>query len=134
MEMGEWVKSNVDYGKRLVGSGIEGARSGQEEFLNGEPLGPFLSDSVKASLPPAAIGACVGALAGYPFYRQKSSTATATLGVWPAGLRRRAHHGHGLEKPPSQRQCRQRRTEGDRQSARRAVAHQESHQLRIDFL
>ena len=34
MELGEWVKSNVDYGRRLVGSGIEGARSGQDEFLD----------------------------------------------------------------------------------------------------
>lgn len=79
MEIGEWVKTNVDYGKRLVGSGVEGARAGQEEFLNGEPLGPFLSESMKASIAPAAIGACVGALAAYPFYRKKSSTATATL-------------------------------------------------------
>ena len=66
MELGEWVKSNVDYGKRLVGSGFEGARSGQEEFFNGEPLGPFLGESVKGSLAPAAIGACVGALAASP--------------------------------------------------------------------
>jgi len=79
MELGEWVKSNVDYGKRLVGSGIDGARSGQEEFFNGEPIGPFLTESMKASIAPEAIGACVGALAAYPFYRKKSSTATATL-------------------------------------------------------
>ncbi|MGA2276047.1 MAG: hypothetical protein ABSG00_00470 [Terracidiphilus sp.] len=79
MDLGEWVKTNVDYGRRLVGSGIEGARSGQDEFLNGEPLAPFLSESVKASLLPAAIGACVGAMVAYPIYRQKSKPATATL-------------------------------------------------------
>jgi hypothetical protein len=79
MELGEWVKTNVDYGKRLVGSGIDGARTGQEEFFNGEPFGPFVSDSMKASIAPAAIGACVGALAAYPFYRKKSSTAQITM-------------------------------------------------------
>ncbi len=79
MDLGDWVKSNVEYGRRLVDSGLEGARSGQEEFLNGEPLAPFLSESVKASLVPAAIGACVGALVAYPIYRRRSSPTTATL-------------------------------------------------------
>jgi hypothetical protein len=79
MDVKDWVKSNVDYGRKLVDSGIEGARSGQDEFLNGEPLAPFLGESVKASIAPAAIGACVGALVAYPFYRKKSSTATATI-------------------------------------------------------
>lgn len=78
MEVGDWVKSNVEYGRRLVGSGIEGARAGQEEFLNGEALAPFLSESVKASIAPAAIGACVGALVAYPIYRKKSATAAIT--------------------------------------------------------
>jgi hypothetical protein len=76
MELGEWVKSNVDYGKRLVGSGIDGARSGQEEFLNGESLAPFLSESVKSALLPAAVGACVGMLVGYPICRKKSPSVT----------------------------------------------------------
>ena len=79
MDVGNWVKSNVDYGRRLVDSGLEGARTGQEEFLDGEPLTPFLSESVKASLVPAAIGACVGALVAYPIYRQKSRPAAATV-------------------------------------------------------
>jgi hypothetical protein len=73
------VKSNVDYGCRLVNSGIEGAREGQEDFLDGKPLAPFLGESVKGALVPAAIGACVGALVAYPIYRRKSSPTTATL-------------------------------------------------------
>ena len=81
MGVGEWVKSNVDYGRRLVDSGIDGARSGQEEFLNGEPLTPFLGESVKGALVPAAIGVCVGVLAGYPFWRRKSSVATLAYGL-----------------------------------------------------
>jgi hypothetical protein len=81
MELGEWVKSNVDYGRRLVDSGIEGARSGQEEFLDGQPLTPFLGESVKSALVPAAIGVCVGVLAGYPVWRRKSSAVTLAYGL-----------------------------------------------------
>ena len=79
MDLGEWVKSNVDYGRRLVDSGINGARSGQEEFFDGKPVAPFLGDSVKGALLPAAIGACVGVLVGYPIYRKKSTAASITL-------------------------------------------------------
>ena len=79
MVLGEWVKSNVDYGRRLVGSGIEGARSGQDEFLDGEPLAPFLGESFKGALLPAAIGACVGVMVGYPICRRKSSSTSVTL-------------------------------------------------------
>jgi hypothetical protein len=81
MELGEWVKSNVDYGRRLVGSGIEGARSGQDEFLNGEPLAPFLGESFRGALVPAALGACVGVLVGYPICRKKSPAVTWAYGL-----------------------------------------------------
>ena len=81
MGLGKWVKSNVDYGRRLVGSGIEGARSGQNDFLNGEPLAPYLGESVKGALLPAAIGVCVGVLAGYPIWRRKSKTVTLAYGL-----------------------------------------------------
>jgi hypothetical protein len=81
MALREWVKTNVDYGRRLVGSGIEGARSGQEEFLNGEPLAPYLGESVKGALLPAVVGACVGVLVGYPISRRKSSSVTWVYGL-----------------------------------------------------
>jgi hypothetical protein len=81
MELGEWVKSNVDYGRRLVGSGFEGARSGQDEFLNGEPLAPFLGESVKGALIPAMVGACVGVIVGYPMSRRKSPAVTLAYGL-----------------------------------------------------
>jgi hypothetical protein len=81
MDLGEWVKSNVDYGRRLVGSGIDGARSGQEEFLNGEPLAPFLGQSVKAAILPAVVGACVGVIVGYPISRKKSPAVTWAYGL-----------------------------------------------------
>jgi hypothetical protein len=81
MALGEWVKSNVDYGRRLVDSGLEGARSGQEEFLNGEPLTPFLGKTVRGALRPAAVGVGVGLLVGYPISRKKSMARTLLYGL-----------------------------------------------------
>ena len=81
MALGEWVKSNVDYGRRLVDSGLEGARSGQEEFLNGEPLSPFLGKTVRGALRPAAVGVGVGLLVSYPISRKKSVAGTILFGL-----------------------------------------------------
>jgi hypothetical protein len=81
MELREWSKSNTDYGRRLLHSGIEGARSGQEEFLDGESLTPFLSESVRSALTAAAVGVCVGVLGSYPGYRQKSVARALAFGL-----------------------------------------------------
>jgi hypothetical protein len=81
MDVGEWVKSNISYGRRLVDSGIEGARTGEEEFLDGRPLAPFLGESVKSALVPAAIGACVGGLAAYTISKRKSSMVALAYGL-----------------------------------------------------
>ena len=71
MDLREWSKSNVDYGKRLLDSGIEGARSGGEAFLKGKPLTPYLGESARGALKLAAVGAFVGLLAGYPIHRRR---------------------------------------------------------------
>jgi hypothetical protein len=81
MDFCEWSKSNADYGRRLLDSGIEGARSGQEEFLHGEPLTPFLAGSVRCALKPAALGACIGVMVGYPVSRRKSIARTLLFGL-----------------------------------------------------
>ena len=81
MDLQKWSKSNADYGRTLLHSGIEGARSGQEAFLNGKSLTPFLSESVRSALKPAALGACIGVLSSCPGYRQKSITRTLTYGL-----------------------------------------------------
>ncbi len=81
MDLRKWSKSSADYGRRLLDSGIEGARSGQEAFLNGESLTPFLSESVRGALTPAALGACIGLLGSYAGYRQKSITRALTYGL-----------------------------------------------------
>ena len=81
MDLREWSKSNAEYGRKLLDSGIEGARSGQEAYLDGRPLTPFLSESVRSALKPAAVGACIGMLGSYAGYRQKSIVKTLVFGL-----------------------------------------------------
>jgi hypothetical protein len=84
MGLSEWSKSEVEYGRKLVGSGLEGARSGREAFLNGRPFTTFLSESVVEALKPAALGACIGFLSAYPGKRNKSIARVLGLG-WLCG-------------------------------------------------
>jgi len=81
MDLYKWSKSNADYGRRLVDSGIEGACSGEEAFLDGKSLTPFLSESVRSALKPAALGACIGVLGSCPGCREKSVTRTLVFGL-----------------------------------------------------
>jgi len=81
MHLCEWSKSSADYGRKLFDSGIEGARSGREAFLNGEPLTPFLAESVRRALKPAALGAYLGLLGSYPGCRRKSIGRTLAYGL-----------------------------------------------------
>jgi len=85
MDLREWSKSNTEYGRELLHSGIEGARSGGEAFLHGEPLAPFLGDSVRRALKPAAVGACIFVLGSCPS-RQKSIARTLAFGLLGAAI------------------------------------------------
>jgi hypothetical protein len=62
MDLREWSKSEVEYGRKILGSSLEGARAGEEEFLNGRALNQFLNESALEALKPAALGACFGVL------------------------------------------------------------------------
>jgi hypothetical protein len=86
MDVQEWSKSNVDYGRKVLNSGLEGARSGREAFLNGRSLTPFLSESVRNALKPAFIGACVGVLGSYPGNRHRSVSRVFVWGFLGAAL------------------------------------------------
>jgi hypothetical protein len=66
MSLREWSKSEVEYGLKLFNSGVEGARTGREEFLQGKPLDPFIENSVRHAWLPAAVGAFLGIMAGVP--------------------------------------------------------------------
>jgi hypothetical protein len=64
MVLGNWSSSELEYGRKVLNSGLEGARSGREEFLNGRSLTPYLSEVALNALKPASIGACIGILSG----------------------------------------------------------------------
>jgi hypothetical protein len=78
----QWLKSEVKYGRKVLHAGIEGTRSGQEAFLSGRRLTPYLNDSLCKALIPAAIGTCIGVLGSLT--RQNRSVgrvlAAASLG------------------------------------------------------
>lgn len=65
MVFSNWSRSEFEYGRRLLNSGLEGAQSGREAFLNGRSLTPFLTEAARNSLKPASVGACVGILSAY---------------------------------------------------------------------
>ena len=62
MTTGDWIKSNIGYGRSFVVSGLEGARSGGRTILEGNTVGSVLMRSVRASWPAMAVGAYIGAL------------------------------------------------------------------------
>ena len=76
----EWSKSSVDYGHRLVSSAIEGAREGEEEYLQEESFTPHLGESARQALLPALIGAYLGAFGG-SLARERSTSKTVALGL-----------------------------------------------------
>jgi hypothetical protein len=78
--MSSALVSTLDYGRRLLDSGLEGAHSAEEEFLHGKPLAPFLNDSLRHALRPAALGACLGALGSYRHHSASRAFRYAVLG------------------------------------------------------
>jgi hypothetical protein len=81
MLLSEWSKSEVEYGRRILNSGLEGVRSGREAFLNGRPLTPFFRESFRKALTPAALGACMGLLTSCRGKRQRSVAHTLAAGL-----------------------------------------------------
>jgi len=81
MGLRQWSKSEVDYGRKVLSSGLEGARSGREAFLHGTPLTLFLSASVRNAFKPAALGAYIGLLGTCPGNRHNSFARVFAFGL-----------------------------------------------------
>ena len=77
MPVQNWLRSNVNYTRKLVHSAAQGAQCGEGAFLNGEPLVPYLNQWARGALNPALCGALVGALAACTRSRQKPLRAVA---------------------------------------------------------
>jgi hypothetical protein len=75
MNLMEWSKSNVDYGRKLVDSAVEGARVGENAFLKDEPLRPYLERTALHAIAPTIIGLCLGFTGGYLENRRSRSRA-----------------------------------------------------------
>jgi len=80
MGLRTWSKENLEYGRKVLSSGLEGAHAGREAFLNGRSITPVLNESVCKAWKPAVIGACVGVLASYPGRQRKTVGRVATSG------------------------------------------------------
>ncbi len=81
MSFGNWSKRELEHGRALVHSGVSGARSGQQEFLHGSSLNGFLGDTLRTSCQPAALGACIGALASCSRKTRKPTRRALAFGL-----------------------------------------------------
>lgn len=76
MSFGEWLETNIEEGRKLIGSGIEGANTARKNALEQSPAFEF---KPSGSWKLAAVGACVGAVAGY-FSDDEHATRNAAVG------------------------------------------------------
>lgn len=81
MYISELCKSEFDYGRKVVNSGLEGARSGREAFLCGRPFTPFFRESILKALKPAGLGAVVGLVADCRSNERRSVGRIITSGL-----------------------------------------------------
>ncbi|HLK31835.1 MAG TPA: hypothetical protein VKT29_02015 [Terriglobales bacterium] len=81
MPAATWFLPNVDYGRKLVHSALEGARSGEQTFLQGKTFHLFVDQSAWQALKPAAFAACIGALGAYSGRRHRSRGRALAYGL-----------------------------------------------------
>ena len=76
-----WLKSELEYGRDLIHSAVQGARSVREHALATEPVGTMLARSARASLPWAAVGASMGLVAVYSGSKHESIRNQVLFGI-----------------------------------------------------
>ncbi|MGJ5818975.1 hypothetical protein [Paludibaculum fermentans] len=81
MKLGSWVKSNIEYGRDLVESGLEGASTVRKASFGDDEIAGEFSRAAEESLLPALIGACIGAAAGYITDDRKAGRGALIGGV-----------------------------------------------------
>ena len=88
MELHNWSKSEFEYGRKVLNSALQGARSGREAFLKGRSLSPFLGEEVRNALKPAAGGAFIGLLGSYLGNHRSPIGRALAFGLvgWAIGL------------------------------------------------
>jgi hypothetical protein len=78
MDLRDLSKSELEYSKKVLNSGLLGIHSGRQEFLEGQPLPGFLTASLRSAISPAAIGVGVGLL-GSCSRRQRNTLGKALV-------------------------------------------------------
>lgn len=81
MNVTEQVRETLEYGRKLVNTGLEGAQAGGEAALGEERLPEVLIESAPASVGLAALGAGVGILCSYFGNKRKITRESAVFGV-----------------------------------------------------
>src|SRR5512146_714346 len=81
MSVATWLTPNIEYGRKLFQSALQGARSGEEGFLRGKSFHLFVDESAWHALKPAALVACIGMLGGYSGNRNRSLRRTLEYGA-----------------------------------------------------
>jgi len=75
------LESQIRYGRELLKSGVSGLSDGRDAHLNGRPLSDVLSQSARASLGLATLGACAGLLRYYLPARRSRVAQTLACGL-----------------------------------------------------
>jgi len=73
--------SSVDYGRKLLNGGLNGARNGSGEFLRGKPISSVVTTSARSAIGPAVLGTCLGILSGVFAGEKKSAGRAALFGL-----------------------------------------------------
>jgi hypothetical protein len=82
MKIGDWLKSELEYGRDLADSGWQGARTAADSMLQEEAVSELLTRSARASWAPTVLGAGLGAFCGLLAQRRKpNNAAVVALGV-----------------------------------------------------
>lgn len=81
MSLRNWIETNLGYGRKLVSSSLHGANSGRQEFLQGEPLAPFLGEAARTALKQASLGACIGVLSAYASRKHRPTRRAIGYGI-----------------------------------------------------
>jgi hypothetical protein len=81
MEKQHSLESQIRYGRELLKSGVSGLSNGRDAHLNGRCLSEVLSESARASLGLATVGACAGLLRYYLPARRDRLMKTLACGL-----------------------------------------------------
>jgi|SRR5581483_10424735 len=81
MNVSEWVGENLEYGRELVSSGLDGAAAGGEAALGNESLPKMFAESAPGSLGLAALGVGLGVLCSYLGNKRKFTKESIVFGV-----------------------------------------------------